>query len=125
MKTPHSTLYRFSAEAIATANKLPVGTVSEAAHKNGMSAGEPLTVAMDCLLKYAEAYRERFERPLAEDGVLGDYWKDAIKNLRGLLNGDGVNGMKSGHNNDSKDNGCLESMFWAALHLAGFKEKDL
>ena len=26
---------------------------------------------------------------------------------------------------DTKDNGCVESMFWAAMDIAGFTEEDL
>ncbi len=125
MKTPHSTLYRYSAEAVAAANRLPSGTVSEQAHKDGMLNGEPLIVMIDALLKYAEAYEIRFEAKLAEDYVLGPEWIMAAKAIRALLNGDGANAMKRNISTDSKDNGCLESMFWDALRFAGFEETDL
>ena len=125
MKTPHSTLYRYTAETIAEANKLTPDTIAEHAHKRGMTTGEPLIVAMDALLKYAESYRVRFESALAEDGVLGQEWLDAAKGVRGLLNGDGAHALLFQHGNDSKDNGCVEAVFWAALRAAGFEEKDL
>lgn len=120
MKTPHSTLFRYSAETIAHANRIPVGVVNEHSHKTGMTEGEPLIVAMDCLLKYAEAYRIRFEGPLAEDQVLGEWWMDSIKSLRKLLNGDGAIAMRRNITTDSKDNGAVEGMFWDALNHAGF-----
>lgn len=125
MKTPHSTLYRYTHETIAHANRLSVGTVSEHAHKYGMEAGEPLLIAMDALLKYAQTYRRKFESPLAQDGVLGVYWLEAVKGIRGLLNGDGQLAMAKDITTDTKDNGCIESMFWGALKAAGFDEKDI
>lgn len=125
MKTPHSTLYRYSGEAIAHANKLPLGTVAEREHKAGMLNGEPLLVAMDCLLKYAEAYRHCFERNLSEDYVLGLEWLSAASGIRGLLNGYGALALIQERTTDSKDNGCIESLFWDALAIAGFTEADL
>ena len=90
-----------------------------------MENGEPLIVAMDCLLKYAEAYRSTYESNLADDQVLGREWLDAAKGIRGLLNGNGVIAMKKDISSDTKDNGSVESMFWAALRIAGFEEKDI
>lgn len=123
MKTPHSTFYRFTPEAIVHANKLTPGTVSERAHKLGLENGEPLIIAMDALIKYAQAYKDRFEQPLCEDGVLADPWLDAVKGIRALLNGDGAIAMIKGITTDSKDNGCVESMFWDALASAGYTEE--
>lgn len=120
MKTPHSTLFRYSAETIAHANRIPVGVVNEHSHKTGMTEGEPIIVMMDCLLKYAETYRERFEVNLADDQCLGEWWLDAAKAVRRLLNGDGVVAMKRGITTDSKDNGAVEGMFWDAVRIAGF-----
>lgn len=123
--TPHSTLYKYNRATIDEANKLTPGTVSEQAHKRGMIDGEPLIVAMDALHKYAAAYALRFENGLAEDYVLGPIWLEAAKSIRGLLNGDGALALAAGITTDSKDNGCIEAMFWAALKVAGFEEKDL
>lgn len=123
MKTPHSTVYRYTSETVAHANKLTFNTVSEKAHKQGMLEGEPLLIAMDALHKYAEAYQLRFEQPLAEDGVLGDQWLESVKGIRALLNGDGALAMRRGITTDSKDNGCIESLFWDALRMAGYTEE--
>lgn len=125
MKTPHSTQYRFTAETIAHANKLPVGTVSEQAHKYGMEQGEPLIVAMDAMLKYAQTYRRRFENTLAEDYVLGKEWLTVVTGLRALLNGDGQVAMAKDITTDTKDNGCVEALFWDAMAAADFKESDM
>lgn len=125
MRTPHSVLYRYTAETVAHANKLKVGTINEQSHKLGMEQGEPLLVALDCMFKYAEAYKVRYERPLSEDGFLGDYWLESVKGLRKLLNGDGAIAWMKGRTTDSKDNGCLEGLFWDCLNMAGFKEEDL
>jgi hypothetical protein len=125
MRTPHSTLYRFAPETIAQANKVPVGTVNEKSHKLGMEHGEPLIVMMDSLIKYAEAYRERFNTLLADDYFMGEQWLQAARAVRALLNGDGVVAWKKDRSTDSKDNGAIEGMFWDAMSLAGFKEEDV
>lgn len=125
MKTPHSTQYRYTVEAIAHANKLPAGTVSEQAHKYGMEQGEPLLIAMDALFKYADTYWMTFNSQLAQDHVLGPQWLDAVKGVRGLLNGNGQVAMAKDISTDTKDNGCIESLFWDALKVAGYEEKDL
>lgn len=124
--------FRYTMATIDEARKLKSGTISQAAHFMGMRQGEPLIVMMDCLLQYALVYRNRFDGPLAQDYVLGDYWLEAAKAIRGLLNGDGVIAMQHGViamqrgiTTDSKDNGCLESVFWKAMEVAGFKESDL
>lgn len=123
MKTPHSTVYRYAPETIAECNKLTPGTIAEQAHKLGMERGEPLIIAMDALLKYAQAYRDHFESNLANDMVLGDEWLASLKGIRGLLNGDGAIGMIRNISTDTKDNGCVEAMFWTALKTAGFTEE--
>jgi hypothetical protein len=125
MKTPHSTQYRYTPETIAHANRLPNGTVNEHAHKYGMEQGEPLLIAMDAMLKYAQTYRRRFEQNLQADYVLGDEWLKVVTGLRALLNGDGQIAMAKDITTDTKDNGCIESLFWDALKVAGYEEKDL
>lgn len=125
MKTPHSTQYRYNPETVAHANKLTAGTISEQAHKYGMEQGEPLIVIMDALMKYADNYHRRFNSLLCNDGFLGDEWLQAAKGIRALLNGDGAVAMLKDITTDTKDNGCVESMFWDALRVAGFKEEDL
>lgn len=125
MKTPHSTQYRYTPETIAHANKLTVGTVSEQAHKYGMEQGEPLLIAMDAMLKYAQTYRRRFDGPLQGDYVLGDEWLAVVKGLRALLNGDGQVAMAKDITTDTKDNGCIEGLFWDAIKAAGYQEKDV
>ena len=125
METPHSTQYRYTVETIAHANKLTVGTVAEQAHKYGMEHGEPLLVAMDALFKYANTYWRVHNNQLASDGVLGATWLDAVKGIRALLNGNGQIAMARNITTDTKDNGCIESLFWDALKVAGYTEADL
>lgn len=123
MRIPHSTQYQYTDATLDAARKLGSGTIAERDHKDGLRNGEPLIVAMDALLKYAQAYRVRYECGISEDGVLGDEWLAAVKGVRGLLNGDGAIGLTSQHGlRDSKDNGCVESVFWAALDAAGYTE---
>lgn len=125
MKTPHSTLYRYSAETIAAANRIPVGVVNEQSHKLGMERGEPLIIMLDCLLKYAESYRLRNESDLADDMVMGEYWLDSLKAVHSLLNGDGQVAMHLGRTTGSKDNGACESVFADCLTMAGFDRNAL
>lgn len=125
MKTPHSTLYRYTAETIASANRLGNGTVDEQSHKLGMERGEPLIIMLDCLLKYAEAYKIRNESLLADDMVMGDYWLDSLKAVHSLLNGDGEVAMRIGRTTDSKSNGACESVFADCLTMAGFDHNTL
>lgn len=125
MKTPHSTLYRYSAETVAAANRIPLGCVNEYSHKLGMERGEPIIVMLDCLLKYAEAHHVRYNSTLAEDHVLGDIWLSALKSVHGLLDGDGAVAMMLGRTTDSKDNGACESVFADCLRMAGFDREAL
>jgi hypothetical protein len=125
MRTPHSAFYRYNAETIAEANKLTAGTVSEQAHKYGMENAEPLIVIMDALHKYADAHERRYEGKLSEDYVLGPAWLKAAAAVRDLLNGAGAIANLKDISSDTKDNGCVEAMFWAAMKRAGFEEKDL
>ena len=119
------TVLALQPETIAEYDKLPIGTVSQQAHRLGINSNEPLIAAMDALLHYAKAYRKAFGGDLADDGVLGDFWLDAAKGVRGLLNGNGAVAMERNISTDSKDNGAVESMFWQAMAIAGFKEQDL
>lgn len=117
--------YTYDPVTVAELHKLPAGTVSEADHRFGMEHCEPLIIAMDSLIRYAKAYRTAYFSKLADDGVLGNYWLDAAKSIRRLLNGNGAEAYTHRRGTDSKDNGAVESMFWAALGIAGFSEEDL
>ena len=112
-------------ETIAEYDKIPKGTIAEQAHRLGINTNEPLIAAMDALLHYAKAYKSAYGDRLADDGVLGQCWLDAAKGIRGLLNGNGAVAMERNISTDSKDNGAVESMFWTALQIAGYQEKDL
>lgn len=112
-------------ETLTAMEKVPKGTVAEASQRLGLTYNEPLLIAMDGLLRYAKAYRLRIGSPLANDGFLGEPWLEAAKGIRALLNGDGAVAMERGITTDSKDNGVIEEMFWTALKIAGFEEKDL
>lgn len=120
--------YRYAMDTIQAAMALDNGkeiTVDQNAHLMGMRQGEPIIVMLDCLLQYALVYKARFDGPLAGDNVLGDYWKDAIKAVHGLLNGDGVVAMQRGITTDSKSNGACEKVYWKAIEVAGFTEETM
>ena len=115
----------FQSESVAAMDKVPAGTVASQSLCRGIVGAEPLLIAMDGLLRYAKAYEKRFEGKLAADYVLGDEWLAVAKGIRALLNGDGAVAMERGITTDSKDNGVVEEMFWAALSAAGYTEGDL
>lgn len=112
-------------ETVEALLKIPKGTVAQQSSMLGIAGGEPLLLAMDGLLRYAKAYRKAYQSNLSDDGVLGAEWLNAAKGIRGLLNGNGVVAMERNISTDSKDNGAIEDIFWAALKVAGFDEKDL
>lgn len=122
---PVKTEWTYSWEAIKAARNIPQGTVSEQSHAIGMRDGEPLLIALDAAHQYASTYAARFGSKLASDYVLGDHWLEWVKAIRGLLNGDGAIAMQLDRSTDSKDNSAMEELFWSAMDLAGFTEKDL
>lgn len=124
MRTPHSTLYRYTAETISQANRLPVGSVEESRHKTGMELGEPLIIMMDCLIKYAEAYRERYDFELAQDSTLGASWLDSLEAVKDLLNSEGVLKMKGKVNGESFDGQTMWNLYADAKRIAGFKPEE-
>jgi|GEM_PF-3138774 len=112
-------------ESVAALNKIPRHSVEEAASSTGQVSGEPLLYAMDGMLRYARAYRKAYDSKLSDDGFLGPHWLDAVKGLRGLLNGQGAVAMERNISTDSKSNGAIEEIFWLAMNAAGFEEDDL
>jgi hypothetical protein len=101
------------------------GTVDMHAMKRGKLHGEPIFYAMDSAIRYARAYRLRYDSPLKNDYDLGPHFLRWITGLRGLLNGSGAVAMEHSWSGDSKSNGTIEAMFWAAMELGGFTEADL
>ena len=117
---------RYQTETIEHYIKLDTDTMSYNAHKKGLKENEPIIVAMDAMIRYAKAYSKAYDISLSCDYVLGQNWLEIVKGIRGLLDGDGVVAMESEKpSRDSKDNGTVEAMFWDALNIAGFEEKDL
>lgn len=116
---------QLQSETLAAINKVPKNTVADHNMRTALLHAEPLLVGLDCMLRYAKAYKGRFEMGLSEDYVLGPAWLETVKGLRALLNGDGAVAYELGGSLDSKDNGVCEEVFWAAMNAAGFTEKDL
>ena len=106
--------------------KLEKGSMAYAAHTKGLKENEPIIIAMDSMIRYAKAYTKANDVPLSFDWVLGPNWLEIVKGIRGLCDGNGAVAMESEKpSRDSKDNGCIEGMFWDALNIAGFEESDL
>jgi hypothetical protein len=101
------------------------GTVALHDMQRGRLHGEPLFYAMDSAIRYARAYRLRYESTLKDNYVLGPHFLQWITGLRGLLNGMGAVALERSWSGDSKNNSTIESMFWAAMELGGFTEADL
>ena len=116
---------KYQDETVKEYRKLKDGTVAQHQHQQGLHNNEPLTVCMDSMLRYAKAYKRAYGGKIADDGVLGVHFLDTIKGIRGLLDGQGAYAMETCKSTDSKDNGCIETIFWTALHEAGFTEKDI
>ena len=116
---------RYQDETLNQFEKLAPGTMAQAAHKKGLKENEPIIVAMDSMIRYAKAHKKAYDIPLSFDWVLGPNWLEIVKGIRGLLDGDGAVAMENGITTDSKDNSTVEAMFWDALSIAGFEERDL
>ena len=117
------TQYRYQDETTTAANSVPKGTVAFQSHVIGLARHEPLIITLDSMIRYAVAYKSEYDRPLAEDYILGEEWLSVVKGIRGLLNGNGAVAMEQKRSQDSKDNGACETMFWAALEVAGYTEE--
>lgn len=125
MKTPHSAFYRYTAEAVAAANKIAVGCVNEQSHKYGMENAEPLIVAADCMLKYAQAYRQRYENGLANDFALSESFAHILGGLKALMDADGAVALFKDITTDTKDNGAVCDILLAACKAGGFDWEDI
>jgi hypothetical protein len=117
--------WQWSFEVMEQAHKLTPGTVAEQSQQVAMRHGEPLLIAMDALYQYASIRAASNMGKLSEDYVMGPYWMQAAKGIRNLLNGDGAIAISRKSSQDSKDNGVIEALFWAAVDRAGYTEKDL
>lgn len=104
---------------------LTPGTLAATEQLRGMVSCEPLIVIFDSFLRYAKAYRKTGDcEPLATDYVLGVAFRDAMKAAHALLDGQGALANEKGWSTDSKCNGAVESIYWAAVKAAGFTEEE-
>ena len=95
-------------------NKLTPKTVAKQTAECGIATDDPLTCAMDALYQYAVKHRQRYGAQLSEDYFCGPAWLQAITGVRTLLSSEGL-----------FDAGTLETVFWAAMEVAGYTEADL
>lgn len=80
-------------------------------HRKAMSATSIGTM-ITALALYADAHKRRFESNIGEDYVLGDHWGKALREIRGLLNGE----------LDGLDGGATDGLLLDMLKLEGFDE---
>ena len=70
-----------------------------------------IVAGLTALAAYACAHEERYGSKLAEDGVLGEAWLDALRGFRAMLNGELGN----------LDGGFLDAAFCNLHRTAGFE----
>jgi len=118
---------QYQEETIQAYRKLTEGTQAWENHQHGLMWEEPCIVLIDSLLKYARAYRKRYGRPLRDEAQLKEIWLKVAVNVRRLFEYQGAVSMEWSINTgaDSKDNGCLEEVFWRAMEEAGLTEDDI
>jgi len=108
-------------EAMRKLSAMCPRTVAESCAKWGMQNADPLLLMMDSVIRYAKAYRARFDQTMGEDHMARDEIAGILKGIRGLLNFDGGVKMEADGRTlpDSKDNGMLEDLYWKACEIAG------
>lgn len=121
MKLQNETINEISKLSVVGAPR----TIAEQAMRLGVANDEPLLICMDSMLRYAKAYRKRFEQSLADDYVLGPPFGKAIAGIRFLLNGNGAVAMERDVTTDSKDNGVIEALYWECCKVAGLNGDEL
>jgi hypothetical protein len=99
----------------------PQRVVSAQASKLGLKHGEPLLVAMDAMLRYAKAYRNQYDRGIADDSYAGADFHSILEGLNSLLSMDGGVAYELDITTDSKDNGILNTIYIEALKAGGYE----
>ena len=87
--------------------------------KLGALESEPILIMMDSAIRYARAYKTRFDQPIGDDYMASDEFAGILKGIRALLDFDGAVAWERGIATDSKDNGMIESLYWTACEIAG------
>lgn len=119
--------YSYTTETLDAFTKLEntcPGTVALRYADFGMRNHEPILVMIDSAIRYAKAYRARFDQPIGDDYMARDEFASILKGIRAFLNFDGGVAMEAAANSghfahDSKDNGMIESLYWTACEIAG------
>jgi hypothetical protein len=75
-------------------------------------AGYRIRSAILDLVSYARQHKAMYGSVIGEDYVLGDYWRDSMRGLHGLLNGE----------LGREDGGTLSGMICDAFVANGFKD---
>jgi hypothetical protein len=122
MKTTQYLILTWQPETLAALDKLNAtcpGTVAARDMAAGFTAGEPYLIILDQAIRIAKAYHREFERPLGEDYMAEGEFRSIIAGVRAFLNFDGAAKWEAGKTHDTKDNGAIESLYWAACELAG------
>lgn len=118
-------MHPYQHETTLVHNALPVDSVARRENHNGMMRNEPIIIMLDSLLRYARAYRKRFEHNVADETALKEYFVGALTGVRGMLSWQGAVANELGHSRDSKDNGAMDQLFFLVTKEAGLTEEDL
>ena len=111
--------------AIDRLNAMAPRTIAQQSMRLGVDKAEPLLLILDSAIRYAKAYKARFDQPVSEDYMARDHFAGILSGARALCNFDGAAAMERGITTDSKDNGTLESLYWTACEIAGLDRDDL
>lgn len=82
-------------------------------HRNAWRIKAPIAGMLISLADYADAHQARFESSIGEDYILGDAWRDALRAVSTMLNGE-LHGL---------DGGTCSSMICAMFERAGFDDE--
>lgn len=67
---------------------MPVATDAPEGDEHGAQFELALLDILSGLTEYAGAHVRQYDSPIADDGVIGEAWLDALRGLRALLNGE-------------------------------------
>lgn len=118
--------FGYQKETMDAYGKLEVGSLEHDSQKRGIEGYEPLILIADSLLRYAKAFRGRYERPISDYTRIKSGFVAAINGVwRLCYEGIGAIAMEDGSIIDSKESGCIKKVLLTAVKEAGLTKTDL
>lgn len=118
-------VYIWQRETVVALSNIPTGCINARSAELGLTHCEPLLVIADSLLRYAKAYRARFDGPISGDGVGSEAFRAMIAGVKCFLDFDGAVALERGITTDSKDNAAMCDVLQAVCDAAGFTWEDI